>query len=242
VLTAARAVVTTSDWTRGRLLDRYPLLPSRVHVATPGTAPSPETLGTADGGRLLCVGALAPHKGQDLLVAALTLTAWLPWHCRLVGPVDRDPAFVASLHRAAAGIADRLQIAGPHTGAALQAEYGAADLVVVPSRAETFGMVATEALAAGVPVVAARVGGIPEALGVTAHGVPGMLVPPDDSAALADALTRWLTDADLRGRLRRAARRRRATLPDWRLTSDRIDGVLTGVRAEPDALALRTDQ
>jgi glycosyltransferase involved in cell wall biosynthesis len=241
-LSAARAVVTTSDWTRTCLLDRYALLPHRVHVARPGTAAAPASLGTADGGRLLCVGTLAPHKGQDLLVAALTATAYLPWRCTLVGPLDRDPEFVASLRRSAAGISDRLVISGPRTGAALQREYARADLLVVPSRAETYGMVVTEALATGLPVLATDVGGVPEALGRTAHGVPGLLVPPGDAAALADALSRWLTDADLRGRLRRAAQRRRATLPDWRVTSDRIDAVLAGVRAEPDATALRREQ
>jgi len=77
VLAAARAVVTTSDWTRRELLDRYQLEPHRVHVAHPGTRRAPLSAGTADGGRLLAVGALAPHKGQDLLLTALAGTASL---------------------------------------------------------------------------------------------------------------------------------------------------------------------
>ena len=106
-------------------------------------------------------------------------------------------------------------MSGTRTGAALRLEYADADLLVVPSRAETYGMVVAEALAAGVPVVATSVGGIPEALGRTPAGVPGLLVPPDDSAALAAALARWLTDAGLRRRLRGAALSRREGLPDW---------------------------
>jgi glycosyltransferase involved in cell wall biosynthesis len=244
VLAAARAVVTTSDWARRHLLDRYPLPAARVHVARPGTGPAPASLPTTGGERLLCVGAVAPHKGQDVLLEALARTAGLAWRCRLVGPLDRDPAFVASLeHQAAvAGIADRLRLPGPRTGAALQLEYRSADVLVVPSRSETYGMVVTEALAAGLPVIATGVGGVPEAVGRTEHGLPGLLVRPADSSALAAALTRWLTDADLRCRLRRAAVRRRETLPDWRTTSDRIRAVLSAVRAEPDRPQLRGEQ
>jgi glycosyltransferase involved in cell wall biosynthesis len=236
VLAVARAVVTTSDWTRRRLLERYPLPAARVHVARPGTEPAPVSPGTPDGGRLLCVGTLAPPKGQDLLLDALGSLADRPWHCTLVGSPDRDPRFAASLaHRATtAGIADRVRMPGIRTGAALRREYADADLLVVPSRAETYGMVVPEALAAGVPVVATAVGGIPEAVGRTDRGTPGLLVPPDDSAALAGALARWLGDAGLRCGLRDAALRRRETLADWRTTGECIRHVLAVVRAEPD--------
>jgi glycosyltransferase involved in cell wall biosynthesis len=244
VLAAARAVVTTSAWTRRRLLGRYRVPPARVHVGHPGTQPAPTGPATDSGGRLLCVGALAPHKGQDLLLEALAGTAGLPWRCTLVGPLDRDPHFVASLERraTAAGIGDRLRIPGPRTGAALQREYHRADVLVLPSRGETYGMVVTEALAAGLPVIATAVGGVPEALGRTASGVPGLLVPAEDHRALAAALARWLTDAPLRHRLRRAALCRRQTLPDWRETSDGIATVLAAVRGEPALTPVREAQ
>jgi glycosyltransferase involved in cell wall biosynthesis len=241
VLAVAQAVVTTSAWTRRRLLKRYPLSAARVHVARPGTEPAPVSPRTPGGGRLVCVGTLSPLKGQDLLLEALGGLVGLPWRCTLLGPLDRDPRFVASLARraTATGIADRVRMPGTRTRAALRLEYEDADLLVVPSRAETYGMVVTEALAAGVPVVATAVGGIPEAVGRTASGVPGLLVPPDDSAALAAALARWLTDARLRCRLRRAALRRRETLPDWRRTGDCIRRVLAAVQAEPDPPEIR---
>jgi glycosyltransferase involved in cell wall biosynthesis len=241
VLAAARAVVATSAWTRRRLLERYPLTAARVHVARPGTEPAPVSPRTPDGGRLLCVGTLSPLKGQDLLLEALGSLVGVPWHCTLVGPLDRDPGFVASLARraTATGIADRIRTSGTRTGAALRLEYEDADLLVVPSRAETYGMVVPEALAAGVPVVATSVGGIPEALGRTSEGVPGLLVPPNDSAALAAALARWLTDAGLRRRLRSAALSRREGLPDWRRTGECISRVLAAVRAEPDLPRIR---
>ena len=243
VLASARAVVTTSGWARGHLLDRYPLVPARVHVARPGTDPAPAGPWSTEGRRLLCVGALAPHKGQDLLLDALAGVA-LPWSCTLVGPLDRDPHFVAALRgrAASAQITDRLRILPPRTGAALQFEYRSADVLVMPSRAETYGMVVPEALAAGLPVIATRAGGLPEALGRTAQGLPGLLVPPNDHRALTAALARWLTDERLRTSLRRAALRRRRTLPDWRRTCDCVAAVMAAVRDEPDPPLCREER
>ena len=114
------------------------------------------------------------------------------------------------------GLRDRVRFPGPRTGAELDRAYAAADLLVLASHAETYGMVVTEALARGLPVLAADVGGVTEALGHGEDGTrPGLLVPPGDPAALGAALRRWLGDAELRARLRRAARERRASLRRW---------------------------
>ena len=148
-----------------------------------------------------------------------------------VGSLDRDPTFVERLRRwlLDVGLDDRVHLVGPRTGADLDRSYAAADLVVLASRAETYGMVVTEALARGVPVLAADVGGVTEALGHGADGIrPGLLVPPGDPAALAAALRAWLGDVELRGRLRRAARERRESLPGWSTTASVIARVLAG--------------
>jgi glycosyltransferase involved in cell wall biosynthesis len=93
-------------------------------------------------------------------------------------------------------------------------------------------MVVTEALARGLPVVATAVGGVPEALGRGSdHLPPGLLVPPDEVQPLAQALGSWLADADLRGRLRAAARQRRNSLRPWSATTAVIDRVLAEVAA-----------
>jgi glycosyltransferase involved in cell wall biosynthesis len=242
VLAAARAVVTTSGWTRRRVLDRYRLPADRVHVARPGTDPAPVSPRMPGGGRLLCVGTLSRLKGQDVLLAALRRITALRWSCALVGPLDREPAFVASLVRrsTAPALAGRIRMPGTRTGEALRLEYAAADLLVVPSRAETYGMVVAEALAAGVPVIATTVGGIPEAVAHTPSGVPALLVPPDDPDALAGALARWLTDDRLRCRLRDAALARRETLPDWTSTGDLVRRVLASVPDGADAVGIRS--
>ncbi len=229
LMDAAAVVVTTSEWTRRRLLELYPLPADRVHVAEPGVDAAELAPGAAAAGELLCVAAVIARKGHDLLVGALATTIDLPWRCVCVGSLDRDPAFVDELRRRIrdGGLGDRVQLVGPRTGADLDRSYAAADLLVLASRAEPYGMVVTEALARGLPVVATAVGGVPEALGHGADGTrPGLLVPPGDPAELAAALRSWLGDADLRARLRRAARERRASLAGWSTTTSIVADVL----------------
>lgn len=231
-LRSAAAVVATSEWTAQRLVDRHGLARERVHVATPGVDPAPLATGTDGVSRLLCVAALTPLKAQDLLVEALATLTDQPWTCRCVGPVDRVPGYVDRLRHmiGAHRLTRRVRLVGPLSGAALAEEYAAADAVVLPSHAEAYGMVLTEALARGVPVIATDVGGVREALGRAPDGgLPGILVPPGDPAALAAAIRRWLTDPGTRRRLRHAAHARRETLPDWQATVQTVAGVLAGV-------------
>jgi glycosyltransferase involved in cell wall biosynthesis len=230
-LSSAAAVITTSRWARRLVLDLYGLAPDRVHVAEPGVDAAEPAPGTSTAGALLCVAAVTPGKGHDVLLDALAAIAELPWGCRCVGSLDRDPAFAERLRLRVirGGLGDRMAFPGPATGPALERSYAGADLLVLPSRAETYGMVVTEALARGLPVVAADVGGVPEALGHGADGTrPGALVPAGDPAALGAALRAWLGDAGLRGTWRRAARERRASLPRWPATSSILASVLTG--------------
>lgn len=234
VLSAARYVVTTSSWTRDRLLQRYLLPPHKVQVAEPGVDPAFLAPGTALGGELLCVAAVTAHKGHDVLLAALASLAELPWRCVCVGALDREPAFVEDLrHRVAvAGIGDRVTFAGLQTGGDLDRAYAAADVLVLASHGETYCMVVTEALARGLPVIATAVGGLPEALGRTRAGRrAGLLVPAGDGQALAIELRRWLTDAPLRARLRKAAQERRSMLSGWTAPTHRIAQVLTKAAA-----------
>ena len=231
VLAAAAAVVTTSAWTRRRLGELYALPADRVHVAEPGVDAACLAPGTAAGDGLLCVAALTPDKGHDVLLDGLAMATDLSWRCACVGSLVRDPAFADGVRRRArtSGLGDRVRFPGPRTGPELDRAYAAADLLVLASQAETYGMVVTEALARGLPVLAAEIGGVTEALGRGEDGArPGLLVPPGDAAALGAALRTWLGDADLRRRLRGAARERRASLCRWPDTTSVLAGVLAG--------------
>ncbi|MGW4638400.1 glycosyltransferase family 4 protein [Sphaerisporangium sp. NPDC004334] len=235
-LHAAAAVVVTSPWAGRRLIGHHGLAPGRVHVVPPGADPAPLARGTDGASRLLCVAALTPRKGQDLLLRALGTLTGLSWTCDLVGTPDRRPEYVTHLRELVAGLglSERVRLTGPRTGEALDASYAAADLVLLASRGETYGMVVTEALARGIPVLATAVDAVPETLGHAPDGsVPGLLTPPEDPVALADALRRWLGEPGLRKRIKGSACDRRDMLDGWDVTSRRMAEVLERLRRRP---------
>jgi glycosyltransferase involved in cell wall biosynthesis len=246
LLRAARLVIVTSQQSARVLLGRNGLEPSQVVVAPPGAPSAEPATGTAAEGALLCVAAVVEPKGHDVLFAALARLAGRPgaaddaWTCVCAGDLDRDPDFVAGLRRAltGSGIAGRVRLTGTLAGAELDAAYAAADVLVLASRHEGFGMVVTEALARGLPVIATSVGGVPEALGHAADGRrPGILVPPDDPDALAGAVAAWLDDADLREGLRSAARSRRDGLRGWPATVGTISAALSAALSAAQPIA-----
>ncbi|MCC8244055.1 glycosyltransferase family 4 protein [Saccharothrix luteola] len=216
VLRAAHAVVATSPSAARRLTSHHGL--ARVHVVVPGTDPAPLATGTDGVSRLLCVASLTPRKGHDVLVRALASVADLPWSCAFVGPVRSPVRDLVDRH----GLGSRVELRGPLSGPALDRAYATADLFVLASLAETYGMVVTEALARGVPVVASSV---PDAL-----GAGGVLLPAGDVPGFSEALRRWLTDDGWRRELRGRAAARRRELSTWDETAVRLAEVLASLR------------
>lgn len=225
VLHAAAVVVTTGRHAAQRLVRHHGLPTESVRTISPGTDPAPTAPGTDGSAHLLCVASVTPRKGHDLLVTALAGLRDLSWTCDLAGPVARDGAHarrVAELiERYSLG--ERVRLLGPLSGAALDSAYAVADLVVQPSRAETYGMAVTEALARGIPVIASAV---PDAL-----DDGGLLVPPGDADALTEALRRWFRDEPFRSRLRAAAGQRRERLPTWESAARQLAAVLARLEA-----------
>ena len=220
-LRAASRIIATSDWTARELVRLGMTVRDRVSVAVPGTREATPTRG-ADHRALLCVGAIAPHKGQDVLLAALELLADREWRCAIVGSKTVAPEFADRISVAASRFGERVQLPGVLHGASLDRAYRRAGLLVAPSRTESFGMAVADARSIGLAILASSVGGIPEA----SSGGGALLVPPDDPGALADALDDWLSDPALRARLQQRARRGSSTVPRWADTVDRVDRVL----------------
>lgn len=231
VLHAAASVVVTSGWTRDLVIEQHGVGPDRVVVAEPGTDPAPVSPGSPTGSRLVSVGAISRAKGHDVLVEALTAIADLDWTFTVIGSTGRDPDLVDALAKqvARAGLADRVRLTGVLTGEDLGEVLAASDLLVHPSRGETYGMVVAEALARAIPVVATTAGGLPTTLGTDAQSRPGILVPHGDPEALASALRVWLSHDDLRPMLRSRAFERRRSLTGWDATAAAVARALEAV-------------
>ncbi len=218
----ARAVIATSEATAETLRREYGVPPDRVVVAPPGTDPAPPAARLGVPPHVLALGTVTPRKGHDVLVAALARIADLPWRCTIAGSFDRAPETAAALRAqvAARGLAGRIRLAGEVADAG--ALYAAADLFVLASRHEGFGMAYAEALMRGLPVVGTRAGAIPSVVPEAA----GALVPPDDPGALAEALARLLADPAARDAASGAALAAAARLPRWEATAGAVAALL----------------
>lgn len=229
-LAASALVVVTGTTTLG-LLERYSLPHGRVVVVEPGTDPAP--LARGSGGpavQLLCVATLNVGKGHDVLLSALAAVPNRDWHLTCAGSLTRDRATadrVRGLVRQLE-LEDRVTLAGELDTAALAACYDAADVFVLATRRETYGMAVAEALAHGLPVVSTTTGAIPDLVG---HGA-GLLAPPGDVDVLGEALSRVVGDAGLRAQLAAGARQVRDRLTDWDHAAARLDAALQGLEAD----------
>ena len=233
-LSAAHAVFSPSRFAAERLARRHG---TDAHVALPGVVRAPEARGSlAVSGvpRILCLAALLPGKGQLTLVRALARLRDAPWTAELAGHDGADPAYAADVRGEAArlGLADRITVPGELRGPTLEEAWERADLSVLPSVSEAFGLSVAESLARGVPAVVGAGTGAEEALALSlagGHGLAGTACPPDEEG-LVSALGAWLTDATLRDRWREAARAARPLLPGWDATARAVaEGLGLGV-------------
>ncbi|MCE7027395.1 glycosyltransferase [Jiella sp. CBK1P-4] len=226
-LLAARAVVVTSPATAETVSASFAVPAERLTVALPGTdKPSPPL---PAGGRgeapptILSIGTLIPRKDHATLVAALAGIADLAWRCRIVGSMSADPDTAEALRRQieTLGLSGRIELVGAMADVA--AEYPKADLFVLASRYEGYGMVFAEALAHGLPVVFCAAGApqdfIPEAA--------GRRFEPGDAEGLAAALRALLVDGNARAGAAEAAYAAGRALPGWDETARIVAAALS---------------
>jgi glycosyltransferase involved in cell wall biosynthesis len=223
-----RAVIVTSEMTAATLVRDFGVPPEAITVATPGVdRPASSWMAASNATpKLLAVGMVTPRKAYDVLVDALARIADLDWHCTVAGSLERAPETAASVRRqierhALTGRIDLFgEVADP------TALYETADIFVLPSRYEGYGMAIAEAMAYGLPVVATRVGAIPEVVPDSA----GLLVPPDDPAALAHTLRRLIENQSLRRGYAVGASAAAQRFAQWRDTAARIASALDAVQ------------
>jgi glycosyltransferase involved in cell wall biosynthesis len=235
-LLRADRLIAVSD--HGRSILRSRGVPAeRIRIVSPGfdhlppPDPSAERSARDDTPvRSLCVAQWLPRKGILDLVRAWTVRERPGATLEFIGETDADPAYAAAVRAAVADAPDpSIYVKGPVDDATLAVVYAAADLFVLPSRYEGYGIVYAEALAHGLPIVACDVGPISELVGEEA----ALLVPPGDSKTLSGALDLLLQDSTLRSQMSSAARRRVEHLPRWK------DTVVGFRRVLEEALALR---
>lgn len=246
VVAAADRIIAPTEIERAQLVELYDARPDSVRVVPPGVDLERFSPGDPEAARrrfgfgkdptVVFVGRLQPFKGTDVAVHALGLLKRMVPDARLVVVGGDSPRGSRGermrLRRAArrAGVSDRLRFLEPVSHDDLPDLYRAADVVVVPSASESFGLVALEAAACGTPVVATAVGG----LRLTVRdGETGYLVGSRDPAAFAAALSRVLADPSARRRLGGNAVRLAARFP-WSSTTDGILDAYASVMACPD--------
>ena len=230
-LLRADRLVVVSDHGKRVLLDRG-VASGRIHVVPPGFDRVPVgdiSPARRDGPvRALCVAQWIPRKGILTLVEAWALREREDEVLELIGETDADPGYAARVREAIeAGPRDSIIVSGCLDDASLGASFASADLFVLPSRYEGYGIVYAEALAFGLPIIACDVGPVPELVGQEA----ALLVRPDDKHALSAALDLLLGDPKLRAGMSAAATRRASHLPRWEDTVAGFEQVM-GAAAE----------
>jgi glycosyltransferase involved in cell wall biosynthesis len=213
-LVAAAHVVVTSEVTAQIVEADYDVPSRRISVVRPGSDPVPPAPGSNDGVvRLLSVGSVVPVKGYDLLIAAVATLIDMPWRLTIAGDRTRDIATAAQLDSdiESHGLGDRVTVLGAVPPERISELFSASDLFVLASRFEGYGMALAEAIAHGIPVVSTKAGAIPQ----TVPAGAGLLVPPDNAFALAQALRRLIGNPAERLRFATNAREAAAQLPTW---------------------------
>lgn len=213
-LAFTRLILVTSGATARKLIKDYAVAADRIGVVEPGVASAPLAVGSGGPAlNLLCVAAPTPRKGHDVLLRALAPLMDRSWQLNCVGSLARCPATVLALQRQCIqlGLTERVHFTGAVDETRLVDYYRHADLFVLPTRFEGYGMVLTEALASGLPIISTATGPIPGIVPPQA----GSLVAPDDPVALQQALAAVLDDPSHRNRLAAGARRVRARLRTW---------------------------
>jgi glycosyltransferase involved in cell wall biosynthesis len=225
----ANHAIVTSKFTRRRLVE-LGISSGKISIVEPGVVPAPLAGRRDEGGRgppiqMLCPASYIARKGHADLLFALSGLIDLPWHVICVGNSELDTRCFAKVCalREELGLAARVELRTEVEDRELESLYGASNLIVLASRYEGFGMVVTEAIARGLPIITTTGGALAETLPKGA----GLASPPGDIDALKKNLRHILEDENLFARLSKGAQAARERLRTWDEASRAFAAVLS---------------
>lgn len=228
-LTSVRAVIVTSETTAAIVESAFGVPGEMITVAPPGVDRPRSQRGERRRGpvRIFVMGSITPRKAHHVLIQALARIEDLEWTCVIAGSLERQPETAEALigQIAMLGLSERVALVGEIDAGRAAAVYADADIFALASVYEGYGMVFAEAKAHGLPIVATTGGAIPEAVGEGA----GLLVPPDDALAFAEALRVLVSDPERRAALAAGSKAAGERLPDWNRTAALIAKALDGL-------------
>ncbi len=222
VLEQVAHIIVTSAHIGRTLRSDFGVPADKITVAAPGFERPRAVSAPVDPPLILSVGLLVERKGHDVLIRALEQISDIPWQAEIIGR-PQDPAYAATLQAQikTAGLKDRVTLVGEVDGTAIQAAYQRASLFALATRYEGYGMVLSEAMLRGLPVVSCAVGAVPDTTGDAAE-----LVPPDQPEAFAHKLRALLQNPDHLAHMARASALRAASLPTWQDTANQFAKVI----------------
>lgn len=225
-LTYTSHVIVPSPHTADILTQNFGADSAKITIALPGFARPALSPAPLDPPLILSVGLLAERKGHDVLISALASIQYLDWQAKIVGK-NHDPLYAAKLERQVAefGLANRIHFTGELSDDDLNATYNAARIFALATRYEGYGMVLSEAMQYGLPVVSCAVGAVPDTVGDA-----GLLVPVDNPVAFGAALRRLLTDPAEMASVAAASRNLADGLPTWEDTAQIFADVIRQVK------------
>ncbi|MGB5864026.1 MAG: glycosyltransferase family 4 protein [Sulfitobacter sp.] len=216
-------VIVPSPHTAEILICDFGADPAKITIAAPGFARPAVAPAPIDPPLIFSVGLLAERKGHDVLIAALALIQDIPWQAEIAGKAhDLTTATTLKEQIEALGLSGRVKLSGELSEDDLNARFNAASVFALATRYEGYGMVLSEAMQYGLPVVTCAVGAVPETVGNA-----GVLVPVDDPVAFASALRRLLTQPEECARLTGLSRQNAARLPTWEDTAQIFASVVS---------------
>jgi glycosyltransferase involved in cell wall biosynthesis len=226
-LDAADHIIVTSEATCKGLICDFEIAPARISVAEPGVKRVAFTTIRTPAQQLLAVGTVIQRKGYDVLIEALHEMRELSWTLHIVGAVDRCPHTFVNLQKRvdALDLTSRIVFKGALSPEQVERAYHEADVFILASHLEGYGMVLTEALAHGLPVISTRTGAATD----PRYGEALNLVDSGDVAGLRDAICHMLTNDLARVKSVQHVRTIAVHLPTWADTAEVIVSVFSSL-------------